>query len=287
MFPLTISPDRLSFIHGVQSWIWRGTLDWMLYGRHLSEGEAVSRRIIQDRRSVGANTVCCAGNLFSWHPALRPDNPQSWSELRPFVDMAAEEDMRVCFVVFCTTTQLMPGMGSQLAHWERFVTTLGDKINVTLVLVNQPGYPDQRDFDSLAFSKIQVGTFPQLLCARGNPGEQENPRMPAWDFSCYCSSRDELKYAETGSSMHYIVDGWGPGQSWQGTRQVSILFEPPHAHEIGTWSDPSVWRQLGRSLCFKGTGGGNFYSDQCAQAQLLIGRQRACAIEFLGNIPPV
>jgi hypothetical protein len=69
------------------------------------------------------------------------------------------------------------------------------------------------------------------------------------------------------------------------TRCASLMFEPPPAGRQPRWTDPGKWRQFGRSLCFTGTAGGNVYADQCAQAELLTGAVRDCAVEYLGNSP--
>lgn len=285
MKPLTVSTNRMTLLEDGKPFVWRGTLDWPLYGRFLNEGVDVTRGVMADRRSVGANTICCAG-MLGWWPGLNPSNPQYWDSLRPFVELAEQQDMRICFVVFCDTATLMPDRASMEAHYERFLVTLGDKTNVTFVGVNQPGHHTQsRDCNPLRFSKPP--SFPSLLCARDNPLEQGNPTLPAQDFSCYCSRRDYPKgYIEVGSSMFYVVEGWADaGIVWQGSHQASVLFEPLHCRPHDWTGSPGVWRQLARSLAFAGTAGGNFYSDQCSQAALLTDVERMCAVEFCGNLP--
>lgn len=261
-------------------WTWRGTLDWPLFGRHLNEGESVTRAILRDRRSVGANIVCCAG-MLSWWEGLTPSHPNYWPELRHFADICAEEDMRLCLVVFCDTRSIMPNVSDQVPHWDRIQAHLGDKPNVLLVGVNQPGHPSQ-SIDPLI---THGSSFSGQLCARDNPLESGNPVLPALDFSCYCSSRNPVKgWVEVGSSMWYVVNGWSDGQ-WTGVHQPSVLFEPLHCRPTDWTGDPGIWRQLARSLSFRGTVGGNFYSNQCSIAELFSGIERDCAVEFLGNIP--
>lgn len=295
---LTISSDRMTFLEDGRPWVQRGTLDWPIYGRFLNEGELYAKDLFIDRRSVGANTIACAGMLAWPQWGFNPSHPDYWSKLRRFVEIADDEGMRLQFVVLCDTASLMPDLGAQKAHWERFLVTLGDKTNVSFVVANQPGHPTQtiRPEDTATYTK--PSSFQQLLCARNNPFETDNPVMPPMDFSLYCSSRDgHLGYVEVGSSMWYVVNGWPTDPAaWGGTRQVSVLFEPARI-EAGTqwgwdarpsngWDDPGKWRQLGRSLCFKGTGGGNIYSRHGVNADLLTSPViRACYVEFLGNIP--
>jgi hypothetical protein len=290
MQPLTLSADRLSLLADGSPFIWRGTLDWPAYGRHLNEGAAYTHRLCNDRRSVGANTICCAG-MLSWWQGLHPGHPRYWEELRPFADIAAEYDLRVCFVVLCDTRALMPDFNTQLAHWERFIVTLGDKTNVTCLVANQPGHPSQTitPAQTAVFTVPIVGGFPPILCARDNPMESANPVLPPLDFTCYCSSRHPSKgFVEVGSSMWYVVNGWPDNPSaWRGTHRASILFEPARIEQDPSngWDDPGKWRQLARSLAFKGTCGGNIYSRQGRDADVFTGRIRACAVEYLGNIP--
>lgn len=282
-YPLTISPDRLTFLEDGKPWVQRGVLAWPLYGRFLNEGPLLAGALMDDYVACGANTICCAG-MLSWWPGLNPTNPAYWSSLRPFVELAEQKRVRICFVVFCDTRSLMPDRASQIAHWERVLTTLGDKTNVTFVAVNQPGHPTQ-SCDPMDFNPLP--RFPGLLCARDNPMESANPTVPPLDFSCYCSSRNYPQgFVEVGSSMWYVVNGWEDhGNVWVGSHQVSVLFEPLHCRVTDWTGNPGVWRQLARSLTFQGTGGGNMYSDALSQAQPLVGIERACAVEFLGNLP--
>jgi hypothetical protein len=279
---LTVSPNGLGFLEGSTPFTWRGDLCWPLYGKYLALGEGAAREIFIDRRSVGANTVCVAG-MLTWGYPFSPDTPSYWDKLRRFVDIAAEESMRVCFVVFCDTATLMPDRAAQLAHWERFYVTLGDKDNVTLVLVNQAGHPSQnlRQDEIDQFQKPQpVAGFPALLAAKNNPFEDNPVPNPAWDFSVFCTKRNEPHwYIEAGGvSMWTVVhdQAYAP----------AVMFEPIRAGDKYPEAlSPGKWRQLGRSLCFEGTVGGNLYSDQSSQAVPFSGTIRNCAVEFLGNIP--
>lgn len=281
MFPLTLTPDRLGLMDGPSRFTWRGVLDWCLFGRYMRDGADTVRVLVQDRRSVGANIICCAG-MLAWFEGLNTSNPLYWDSLRPFAELLESEQMRLCFVVFCDTESLMPNAAAQAAHWDRFLTTLGDKINVVFVGVNQPGHDGQNADPMVAH---RMPNFPQLLVARDNPNESGNPTVPALDFSCYCSSRDEVKgVIEVGSSLSYVVNGW-PDGGWGGTHGAVVLFEGPHFRPTGPWASPAKARQLARSLCFDGTVGGNYYCDQLSQSQTLAGVERDMAVEFCGNIP--
>ena len=274
------TPDGVGFLVSGQPWTWRGTLTWPLYGKFLNEGENVVRSVLRNRRDVGANTVCCAG-MLSWGSPFTPAHPQYWSGLRSFVELAEQELLRVCFVVFCDTRSIMPDLATQRAHWERFYVTLGDKTNATLVLTNQPGHPSQA-IDVMAFAPPpSVAGFPPLLAARHNPLEDQRPITPAWAFSAFCGKRNDPNwFMEAGGlSMWTVVN------DLQGTHGVTVFFEPPPCGRQAQWTDPGKWRQLARSLCFKGTAGGNFYSDQDARAEMYAGVTHACALEYLGNIP--
>jgi hypothetical protein len=263
-------------------------LDWALRGRQLNEGLEVARTIVRDRRSVGANIICTAGMganaIASGGTWPNPSNPAYWSTLRDFSLMVEQEGLQLCHVVFCDTATLMPDLGSMLAHWERYLVTLGDRPDL-FVIANQPGHPSQSgQLDPRVFSK--PASFPQLLCARNNPMEDANPLLPPMDFSCYCCSRDPNRWMTIGSSMAYVINGWpGTLDQWPGVHGPSVLFEPWHARPNQWTSDPGLWRQIARSLCFQQNIGGNFYSDQCAQSQVLSGIERNCAVEYLGNIP--
>lgn len=286
MHRLTVSSDRLSLLVDGVPLVWRGTLDWPLYGRYLNEGASVVDAVIADRVSVGANTICLAAQL-AWWPNLNPTNPKWWDDWRPFVQLALDRQVRVCIVVFCDTATYP---AAYLAHWERLYVTLGDFPNVTLVVMNQPGHPTQDNGNLLpllpTFTTVPVAGFPRLLFARDNPFESANPTLPAGDFALYCCSRDPGKFFNIGASMAQIVNGWPEHQDqWPGTHGASVLFEPWHAKPTGVYGDAGLWRQIARSLCFKGNIGGNFYSDQCSQAALLTGVERGCAVEYLGNIP--
>jgi hypothetical protein len=299
MNPLTISPDRLSFLDGGVPFVQRGCLTWPLLGVYLNDGELAAAELIKDRRSVGANTISVIG-MWSRYKNLHPSHPQYWDSLRPLSQIAADEGMRLQWVVLADTRPTavwldtpgtwpgMPDLGSQLAHWERFLVTLGDFNNVTFIVANQPGHPSQTitPAQTTQFVVPQVGDFPKLLAARNNPFEDSNPTLPPMDFSCYCSSRRYPKgVAELGYSMWNVIHGWQEISKWSGTRQVSILFEPPRISEGNGWDDPGRWRQMARSLCYYGVGGGNVYSDQDRFGLPFTGVTRDCAVEFLGNIP--
>lgn len=293
MNPLTISADRLQFLEDGRAFVWRGFIDYPIYGHYLTEPD--DRRVaalMADRRSVGANTITCALMLdWSNMGALQLFDDRFFQRLRPFVDLAGNEGVRLELIAFTGVDSLMPDQATQLAHWERIGVTLGDKPNVSLMVSNQPGHAGNTRIDVGAFGKIPG--FPAILCCRSNPNESENPPMPALDYSGYCSARTDVKgFIEVGSSMYYVVHGWGPGTAWDGTHQVSLLSEPWGAAETprnNRRSDPGLFRQLGRSLCFRGTGGGKFLCDAGGSRSELLDAtrpvQRACAIEFLGNIP--
>lgn len=287
MKPLTISADRLSFLEDGKPWIQRGCLDWPLYGRYLTHGENYARDIFQDRRHVGANTIACAGMLAWPDLGFSTAHPNYWPGLRRFVEIAEQESIRIQWVVLCDTRVLMPNLSAQLAHWERFLVTLGDKTNVTFLLANQPGHPSQTITPAQTLYFGKPSGFTHLLCSRGNPFESANPVVPPMDFSCYCSSRrGHFGYVEVGSSMWYVVNGWPDDlSSWGGTHQASILFEPARIEVDNGWADPGKWRQLARSLAFKGTAGANIYSRQGRNAEILTGITRDSYVEFLGNIP--
>ena len=288
---LSISADRLTFLENGQPWIQRGCLDWPLYGRFLNGGEAYARSIFRDRRSVGANTIALAGMLAWPDLGFNPTHPHYWTSLSRFAQIADEESIRLQWVVLCDTRELMPDLNSQIAHWERFLTHLGAAYNCTFVVANQPGHDSQTI--TRADTRLFLKAFSHQLCSRDNPHESENPVLPPMDFSCYCSSRDPYKgYVEVGSSMWYVVHGWPKpegNQTWDGTQQVSILFEPYRieASPSNGWDDPGKARQLARSLAFEGTGGGNCYSRQGRNAEVFTGVTRDCYVEYLGNIPAV
>lgn len=308
---LSRSPDQLQLMDGDQPFVQRGTLDWPLFARLLIEGEPVFGEILADRRSVGANTVALATMWSRYqmlHWAVWPDDVY-WGALRTAARIAHEEGMRLQWIVFASTKPGLEWVGMpagshwpgiigidyQKAHWERLCVTMGDSANVSYILANQPGHPDQPTPTSAelkTFVVPQTGDFPKPLVARNNPHEDKNPILPPLDFSCYCSSRKFPKgVAELGYSMWNIVWGWQNQAEWPGTRQASILFEPARVSEDPSnsgyeWANPGRWRQMARSLCFEGTNGGNFYSDQNRYALPLTGITRNCAVEFLGNIPP-
>lgn len=287
--PLTISADKLTFLESGKPWVQRGTLSWPIYGRHLRHGSDYARTFFRDRKSVGANTVACAGMLGWADLGFGPHTPGYWDQLHPFCDIAEQEGIRLQWVVFCDTKQLMPDQATRLAHWERFLVHLGARTNTTFVVANQPGHPTQaiRPEQTVEFHK----PFPHQLIARNNPFEGHNPVVPCADFSLYCSSRSELGdgyrgWALSGTDLWYIVNGWPEApHEWGGTHQVSVLFERYRVELNTLWADPAKARWGARCLTAKGTGGGNHYSREDRDAVPYTGVTRACAVEFLGNIP--
>lgn len=283
--------EGLKMYQGQQPFTWRGCLDWSLPGLLLEQGTTEYKRILRDRRSVGANTICVAGMLTWGHP-FSPDSPGYWDMVRDqqgrsaLLDIAAEEGMRICFVTFCDTASLMPDRGAQRAHWQRIYTSWGDKDNVSLVLVNQAGHPSQAlsvgDIDQFERPPSIAG-FPALLAAKNNPFEDNPVPSPAWDFSTFCGKRNYPNwFIESGGlSMWTVVHDQAAAPA--------VLFEPIRCGD--KFADqgamaPGHWRQLARSLSFEGTIGGNFYSDDNAQARVLSpGVVHNSAVEFLGNIP--
>lgn len=288
---LTLTPDRLGLLDGATPFVWRGTLDWQAYGVLLNRGAAAFTTLLRDRKSVGANTVCC-GLRLSWVPGLHAANPGFWSNLIPAARMAAAEGLRLCFVVFADTAMdLGDGLHDPAAwqpHLDRLLTHLGLEPNVSFVYANQPGNGPQANLTAdrvRAF--VKPSGFEWMLAARDNPNESANPIVPVADLGLYCPSRNVSKFFNIGASMAQIVNGWPDDlAAWSGTHTASILFESWHAKPGEPSCDPGLWRQIARSLAFKGVCGGNFYSEQLAQGALtLSGQERDCAVEFLGNIP--
>lgn len=267
-----------------ESFVWRGTLTWSLYGRCLYEGLESARRVVLDRRSVGANTICCS-LMLSWGFPFGPSHPQFWTMLTRFVRMCADEEMRLCLIVFADTKLIMPDQPSQLAHWQRVYTHLGAESHVTLVLANQPGHHTQ-SIDVMAFQPPpSVAGFPPLLAARENPLEDNPPRLPPWSFAAFCTKRNDPNwFMEAGcGSMWYTVNGFG---SYPGTHCPTVVFESVPFGRRPEWTDPNKARQFGRSCCFRGTIGANAYSDYDARSELYpAGLVRDCVTEMLGNLP--
>jgi hypothetical protein len=291
MTPLTISADKMMFLEDGQPWVLRGFKDFAAFGRLLNDGELAYAALLKDRKAVGANTVEHLG-MVDWVPNLRPSNPKFWPGIQTATRLAGEEGLRVLWTVFADAQILMPDLPSQLAHWERFLVTLGATNNTLFMVSNQGDKNGVPDDWRQRFTKPH--DFSHLLCARDNPMESANPTLPALDWSGYCSSRDDVKgFVEVGSSMYYVVEGWRDGGIvWPGTHQVSVLTEPMGFDERPSpgrrWADPGKARQLARSLCFKGTGGGFIHTQAGIEGKLLDSTrpvQRACAIEFLGNVP--
>ena len=285
---LTKSPDGLGLLDGTIPFTWRGTLTWTLYGLWL-HSQAEARNVVRDRRSVGANTVCFASQLCWLHQG-RPYSifaptitPGYHNQIRSFADMLQEEEMRACMVVLCDTAYLGQDYNAMRDHWKWCYTAVGDQPNWTLVVANQPFHPTQsnelKDHIMEFERPPSIAGFPPLLVARDNPNEDNPPTTPPLDFAAFCSKRNEpFWYVEAGGlSMWTIVNDH--------TNCPTVLFEPPPCGRRSEWTDPGKWRQFGRSLCFKGTVGANFYSDHDAASLILTGPTRDCAVEFLGNIP--
>lgn len=284
---LTVSADGLGFMDGEKPFVWRGGLDWSAMGLLLEQGEAAYRALLRDRRSVGQNTICVAG-MLSWGHPFMPETPGYWNAVRDghgrsaLTDIALEEGMRVCVVVLCDTAGR--DLAWMRAHWQRWYVSLGDKPNVTFVLANQAGHPSQgmSEADLETFERTQpVAGFPAALCAKNNPFEDNPVPRNHWDFSAFCAKRNDPNwFMEAGCvSMWTVVHDQA--------HAPAVLFEPIRCGDKYPESkDPGKWRQLGRSLCFKGTVGGNFYSDDNAQARpYAAGVVHDSAVEFLGNIP--
>jgi hypothetical protein len=200
--------------------------------------------------------------------------------------MVGEEGMRVCFTVFADTKVLMPDAGAQMAHWERVYTHLGGESNVTLLGVNQPGHSTQAIDPFMLNEPPSVAGFPSLLAMRDNPMEDGMPSAPPWKLSAFCSKRNDPHWWAEGGGFSMATATQIGHSGIPPTRGATVLFEPPPAGRHPDWTDPGKWRQFGRSLSFKGTVGGNFYSDYDARSEVYPeGVVRACAVEFLGNIP--
>ena len=130
---------------------------------------------------------------------------------------------------------------------------------------------------------------PPLLAATYNPHEDEIPwTLPGWAFSCFCSKRNDPNWWTEGGGFSMVSAVQLGANGRPPTNQATVLFEPPPCGRPNhpEWTDPGKWRQFARSQCFKGTVGGNFYSDEDAQSLLYPpGPVRDSAIEFLGNLP--
>lgn len=295
MNPLTIDPVRECLMDGTKPFTVRGCLEWIPFGRFRVEGEPWLRTFLRDLKSLGANTMSF-GTMLSWGPKMDPREGEPWwSALFRFADILGDEGVRGIPIAFADTALLMPNPSAQDAHWQRLLAHLGGFPHLNMVLVaNQPGHHTQamRPEDTLRFPK----TFPHYLIARNNPFEDSNPVTPAADWSCMCTSRNVQKYQQFGSSGWYIRNGWPEDPlSWDGTHGPVVGFELPRI-EAGTeyganakpsngWDHPGIWREIARSLCFKGTLGANIYSRQGVNADLKTGVIRASYVEFLGNLP--
>jgi hypothetical protein len=218
---------------------------------------------------------------------LRPqEHADYFDKLGPFADLLASYQLRVEFVVFADAQIIMPDQPSQKAHWDRVAATLGGKKNVFLQVVNQG---DKNGVDSLAFEK--TAQFPWLLESRDSGMESANPKTPPLDYSAYTSTRSDVKwFVETGSSMYYVLYGWGT-PDWQGTiaagNQVAVLDEPMGASETDQpgkrSNDPGKFKQLARSLVWGN--GATFHSDSGITSEIMGPVQHAAGVEFLGNLP--
>lgn len=280
-------PDEVEFR-------WKGITDFLLFPRYLG-GENIEP-ILDDRVSVGANTLRTFGMLASFgNPNSSPadglihfypqEHPDYFDKARAFADLLRSKGLRVEFVAFADAQIVMPNQGDQLAHWQHLTFALGDKPNVFLQVVNQA---KKNGVDPTVFPNPH-DAFTNLLASRDSGMESDNPPPPnGFAYSAYTSSRDDVKwFTEQGSSMFYLLYGWGPGQPWQGTLQASILDEPLGAAETNQpgrrSNDPYRFKQLARSLVWGN--GATFHCDDCIQSQPLGPIQRAAAREFFGNLP--
>ena len=291
MIALTVSPDRLRLLEGSTPFRWRGTLTRTLFGLWMHDPIA-ARAVVRDRKACGANTVCFDSQL-NWSHFHRPYGifgptvtPNYHQQIRPFAAMLTEEDMRACMVVLCDTATLMPDLQAMRNHWQWCYTAVGDQPHWTLVLANQIFHSTQAEALKDHYLEFEqppsIAGFPPLLAARDNPNEDAHPTLPPWDFSCFCSKRNEPFWWMEGSglSMATIVHDV--------THAATVLFEPPPCGrpDHPEWADAGKWRQFARALCFEGTIGGNFYSDEDARSDLYLpGVVRNSAVEMLGNIP--
>lgn len=287
--------EGLRFVDGAgQEFRWKGVTDFLLLARYLN-GENIEP-ILQDRVNVGANLVRVFGMLASWgNPATSPSDgiihffPQEHADyfdrLRTFLDLLKRYRLRCELVVFADAQIVMPDQGQQLAHWNRVAVSIGDKTNVVLQVVNQG---KKNGVDSTVFPNPH-DAWPNLLASRDSGMEGDNP-PPAngFAYSAYTSSRADIKwFVEQGSSMYYLIYGWGPGTDWAGTHHISILDEPMGASEReqpGKRSaDVNAFKQLARSLVWGN--GATFHCDDCINSVVLGPVQHSAAVEFLGNLP--
>ncbi len=291
--PVSGSPASFVYPDGTEYRV-RGITDFLLFARYVN-GEDI-KPVLQDRVNVGANLVRVFGMLASWgNPSSSPADgiihfyPQEHADyvakLRSFVDLLQSYGLRVEFVVFADAQFVMPNQGDQLNWWNLVWGQLWDKNNVLLQVCNECG---KNGVDPNVFPNPQ-DTRGQLLASRDSGFESANP-PPAngFAYSAYSSSRADIKwYVEQGSSMFYLIYGWGPGEEWQGTQGASILDEPLGAAERtipGRRSnDVNAFKQLARSLVWGN--GAVFHCDDCIQSVILGPTQHNAAVEFEGNLP--
>ena len=260
---------------------WKGITDFSLFWRYLNNEDITP--ILTERAAIGANVLRVLG-MVSWLDRFSPqERPDYFDKLGAFFDLAALHGLRVELVVFADAQIKMPNQADQLVQWDRVALVASSRTNVFLQVVNQGA---KNGVESRNFPGHHA-QFPNLLESRDSGMESANPPMPPLDYSAYTSTRSDVKwYVETGSSMYYVVYGWGTPE-WGGTQQASVDDEPMGADEVDQpgrrSNDPARFKELARSITWGN--GATFHCTDCIQSILLGPLQHASAVEFFANLP--
>lgn len=277
-----ITRDGLAFkTEDGKVWSWRGMTGFLLYQRWLEKKEGIDPLIenwmtASGLSKVSPNVIRVFGmvNSFShWWPQEHPDY---FDQLRPFVDhLWNKYGLRVEFVIFADTGEIMPDVNEQNAHAERVVETLKDAPNVFIEIANEPSaHVNMPGGDARAYELCQRVRNRGLLIASGagdgqNAGDYVTPHTPRdeeWprkakdvldvrDVSGKPTVGDEpIGFAEVekpGSRATSATDAayyaaaaalMGAGSTFHSDCGVNtVMLEPVQAKALAAWMAAASW----------------------------------------------
>jgi len=197
----------------------RGNTDFLLYKKYL-DGEDIEPLLIE-RKSYGSMYVRIFGMckiISDFNPAKYPDY---YSKIVSFCQLLGKYGLYVYWTVFADTQLIMPGLSTQVTHFDKVVKELEKVTNTYLELVNEPYAHDNATDDPFAFDEPQ-----NLVASSGSYNDKYGNKptpQPRWSLHDFHTPRSYPKMvADQNMSVNpnYIIgqavksgepDGYGIG----------------------------------------------------------------------------